>query len=417
MDRKGKTASVAWQKEAVRRAHLLSRVKWTPVADGLPMRGKGCFKKGVEYTGVPYSSVKHVGSYIGFDISLRTFLAAVQNPLSVVYTESLKGKVKSAACYYGAVCSSFTSYGLGCSMWYRSVHHTPPHRDGVAAVEPQSAQAARVGDVVFTPPQPGAHVELVTAITRDAAGKVTHVRVEDSWPPTMRNIHRSAKNFNAHIGSRGRKLYRITDRDAWLGQNKAGSLLFPNYELDSATPAINRVLLLDRGDWVPYKKGQPVRFNLMDRDNQGIKKLVIKRGRTVVEELDAPPKGVVERQFPTCGDYTAYCVMADGSLSATCEFAVCDFDFSLDTENIAVGKPVELTFTSDNVKVIIAFLHVPAAPLGYHGCVFVTDKDRRRGKTSIPGDLVRNEGALQIWLMGEHKLGRLKLCKVVTVKK
>jgi len=417
MGREGKAALAAWQDEAVTRARILSRVKWTPVADGMPVRGKGSFKKGVEYTGVPYSSVKHVGRYIGFDISLRTFLAAVQNPHSVVYTENLSGKVKNAACYYGAVCSSFTSYGLGCAMWYRSVHHTPPHREGIAPVEPQSAQAARVGDIVYTPPQPGAHVELVTAITRGEDGRVTHVRVEDSWPPTTRNLHRSAKNFNAHIGSRDRKLYRITDRAAWLGQNSAESLRFPNYQDDAATPAINRVLLLDRGDWVPYQKGQPVRFNLMDRDNRGIRKLVIKRGKAVVEEINGPGKGVVERQFPTCGDYRAYCEMADGSRSPACEFAVCDLDFSFDTKDACVGKPLDLAFTSANTKVVIAFLHVPLSPLGYHGCVFVTEQDRRKGKVTIPADLVRNEGDLHIWLIGEHRYGRLKARKTVIVKK
>ncbi len=36
-----------------------------------------------------------------------------------------------------------------------------------------------------------------------------------------------------------------------------------NYDEDSATPAINRVLLLDRGDWVPYYRDQAVKFNVM----------------------------------------------------------------------------------------------------------------------------------------------------------
>lgn len=79
------------------RARILSQVKWTPVADTLPNRSGGFFIKGREYTGVPYSSVKSEGRYIGFDIGLRTFLAAVENPLSVLYTESLAGKVPNAA--------------------------------------------------------------------------------------------------------------------------------------------------------------------------------------------------------------------------------------------------------------------------------------------------------------------------------
>ncbi len=416
-NRKIGTRSAAWQEEAVRRARIMSRVKWTPVADGMPMRGKGCFQKGVQYTGVPYSSVKHEGRYIGFDIFLKTFLAAVQNPHSVVYTENLSGKVDNAACYYGKVCSSYTSYALGCGMYYRSLHHTPPHREGIALVEPQSAQAARVGDVIYTPPEHGSHVELVTEVTRGDDGRVTHVRVEDSWPPTTMEIHRSAGQFDSHICARDRKLYRITDLGAWRGQNRAESLLFPDYSEDSAEPVINRVLLLDRGDWVPYRKGQPVRFNLMDKDNHGVKKLVIQRGEAVVEQIDDPRKGVTERLFRDCGDYRAYGVMADGSRSQACEFSICDLDFRVGAEDVSVGRPIELRFTSDNMQVAIVFLSVTASPLAYHGCVFVTEEDRRKGKTTIPGDLIRNEGKLQIWLIGENRYGRLKRSKDVLVKK
>lgn len=416
-EREGRAGLAAWQEEAIKRAGIMSRIKWTPVADGMPVRGKGCFEKGVEYTGVPYSSVKHEGRYIGFDIFLKTFLAAVQNPHSVVYTENLSGKVKNAACYYGKVCSSYTSYALGCAVWFRSLHHTPPYREGIVLVEPQSAQAASVGDIIYTPPQHGSHVEFVTEVTKGDGGRVTHVRVEDSWPPTTRNINRSAAGFNSHIRSRDRQLYRITNLDAWRGQNRAESLMFPSYREDSVEPVINRVLLLDRGDWVPYQKGQVVRFNPMDKDDQGIKTLVIERGKAVVEEINVLRKGVIERLFSICGDYRAYCVMADGSHSRACEFSICDLDFSFDAENVSVGRPMELRFTADNMKAAIVFLSVTASPLAYHGCVFVTEEDRRNGRTTIPGDLIRNEGQLQIWLIGENRYGRLKRRKDVLVKK
>ena len=116
---------MTWQEKSVKYARIMSRVKWTPVADGMPIKGQGFFKKGTEYTGVPYSSVKYEGRYIGFDIFLKTFLAAVQNPLSVVYTENLSKKVTNAGCYYGKVCSSYTSYALQCGTYYVSRRHTP----------------------------------------------------------------------------------------------------------------------------------------------------------------------------------------------------------------------------------------------------------------------------------------------------
>src|SRR5262245_33983913 len=92
-----------WQTRAAEHAHNLSQIKWTPVAGSMPNRSGGYFQQGKQYTGVPYSSVRSVGRYIGFDISLRTFLAAVENPQSVLYTENLSGKVPNAAPYYGTV--------------------------------------------------------------------------------------------------------------------------------------------------------------------------------------------------------------------------------------------------------------------------------------------------------------------------
>src|SRR5690606_9903553 len=109
-------SEAAWQARAAEQARVLSQGKWTPVADTMTNRSGGYFQKGKEYTGVPYSSVRSVGRYIGFDISLRTFLAAVENPQSVLYTEDLRGKVGNAGAYYGAVCSAFTSYALGCGL-------------------------------------------------------------------------------------------------------------------------------------------------------------------------------------------------------------------------------------------------------------------------------------------------------------
>ena len=403
---RGEDSPAGWQASAINRARIMSRVKWTPVAGGMPRRG-GCFQEGTEYTGVPYSSVKSVGRYIGFDIFLKTFLAAVQNPHSVLYTENLRGKVKNAECYYGKVCSSYTSYALQCGMWYVSRLQTPPYRNGITLVTPQSAQSARVGDIIFTPPQPGSHVEIVTDVTRSDDGTVTHVRVEESCPPTCKNTNRSATRFNTHIGGKGRKLYRITDLNAWRGENRAESFLFPNYAEDSTMPSINRVLLLDRGDWVPYYRGQAVKFNVMDRDRQGVAALVIKRGETVVEQIQQPGKGVIERCFRTCGDYTAHCVIGDGSRSQACEFSVCDLDFNLPGKSISLGEPWELQFSSDNIKIIIVYFISRTNSYGWH-MVYVSEADRQKGKVAIPPDLLQDKGKTEVWLIGENQYGRLK---------
>jgi hypothetical protein len=412
-------ASANWQESAAARAHLLSQVKWSPVAETMPNRRGGFFEKGKQYTGVPYSSVRSEGRYIGFDIALRTFLAAVENPRSVLYTENLTGKVANAAAYYGSVCSNYTSYALGCGIWEVSRRYGPPSSQGIVLVQPQSADGAQVGDVIYTPhatETSGSHVEMVTAVTRDNEGRVTSVRIEESRPPTTATTDRSAEKFNAHLASNHKQLFRVTDRDAWRGANRAEPLLFPNYELDATPPAINRALLLDLGDWVPYQKGSPVKFHVMDRGHLGVKSLVIQRSGKVVEEIPLKGPGLHERTFTTCGDYTAHVIHPNGTQSQACEFAVCDLDLQLPAGPVSMAREWKVEFGYEHMDVIAVYLWNSGDSYGRHP-LFLSEEQRKTRAIMIPAELLKKSGTLQVWLIGEHKLGRLKLRKDISLVK
>lgn len=413
------TASETWQERAAAHARVLSHVKWSPVADTLPNRKGGFFEKGREYTGVPYSSVRSEGRYIGFDIALRTFLAAVENPRSVLYTENLAGKVPNAAAYYGSVCSAYTSYALGCGIPEVSRRYGPEISQGIVLVEPQAAHGAQVGDVIYTPhatETSGSHVEIITAVTRDKEGRLTSVRVEESRPPTTSITDRSPAKFDAHLAAKNKQLFRVTNLDTWRGDNRAEPLRFPNFELDATPPTINCALLLDLGDWVPYRKGTPVKFNVMDRDQRGVKTLVIRRGGKVVEEIAFEGPGLHERRFEVCGDYTAHVIHTDGTPSQACEFAVSDLDLRLPGDSISLGKGWKVEFGSENMDVIAVYLWNSDDSYGRHP-LFLTPEQRTAGTLTIPAGLVKKPGKLQVWLIGEHKLGRLKLRKDIPLVK
>jgi len=402
-----------WQERAAQSARILSQVKWSPIAETMPERRGGYFEKGKQYTGVPYSSVKSVGRCIGFDISLRTFLAAVENPHSVLYTKNLKGKVSNAACYYGAVCSTYTSYALGCGIPEVSRRYGPHVSQGVIQVESQSAQLAEVGDIIYTPyttVSSGSHVEIVTAVKRNDQGEVTSVRVEESRPLTTKTTDYTPAKFNAHLAARNKQLLRVIDREAWRVDNRAESFLFPNPEADAESPEINRTLLLDLGDWVPYQKGEVVKFHVMDRDKQGVKSLVIERNGELVEEIPLEGLGIIERTFEQTGDYTAHVVRPDDSKSQACQFAVCDLTLDLPTGSVSLDKEWEVKFSSENIHLIAVHLWNESDSYGRHS-LFLTDEQRRQGGVKIPAETMEKPGSLQVWLIGEHPLGRLKLKK------
>lgn len=409
----------SWQKRVAAHAGLLSSVKWTPVADTLPTRKGGFFEKGIEYVGIPYSSVRSEGRNIGFDIALRTFLAAVENPSSVIYTENLSGKVPNAAAYYGSVCSAYTSYALGCGFPEVSRRYGPEIKTGVVRVHPQSAHEAQVGDVIYTPhatKTSGSHVEIITDVKRDQDGRVRSVRVEESRPPTTRITDRTAANLDAHLAERNKQLFRIANPDAWRGDNRAESLRFPNFKLDAEPPTINRALLLDLGDWVPYQKTSPVKFNVMDRDHRGVKALVIRRGGEVVEEIAIDGPGLHERRFDICGDYTADVIHTDGTSSTACEFAVCDLELSLPSDHISIGNDWQVNFKAENMDVIAVYLWNSDDSYGRHP-LFLTPEQQAAGTLTIAGELLNMPGTLQVWLIGEHHLGRLKLRKDIPLVK
>lgn len=411
------SALTDWQRSVPDYARILSEVKWKPVADSMPDRRGGFFQQSQEYTGVPYSSVRSEGRYIGFDVSLRTFLAAVENPQSVLYTENLTGKVSNAATFYGTVCSSFTSYALQCALPEVSRRYGPEVSTGVIQVESQSAETAQVGDVIYTPhqtPTSGSHVEIVTDVTRDDQGRVVSVRVEESRPLTTKTTVYTPAKFNAHLAARDKQLIRVTDLDAWRAGNRAEAFLFPNPQADAVSPQINRSLLLDLGDWVPYSKGEPVKFHVMDRDQRGVKTLVVQRGGKPVEEIPLEGTGVVERTFSTCGDYTAHVIHADGSTSQACEFAICDLELKLPGETVPLDEDWDVAFTAENMRVIAVYLWNSADSYGRHP-LFIPAEQGQAGSVTVPKGLLKKPGTLQVWLIGEHPLGRLKTRQDVTL--
>jgi hypothetical protein len=152
----------------------------------------------------------------------------------------------------------------------------------------------------------------------------------------------------------------------------------------------------------------------MDKDSQGVHSLVVKRGDTVVEQITLHGRGVIERLFSDCGDYTAQCILSDGSQSQSCEFSVCDLDFSLPAETPTRDKPWEITFTARNLSVIAVRLMNPKPPYDRYN-VWLTEHDRRSEKVAVPAGLVRETGLVQVWLIGENKYGRLTRQQEVTI--
>ena len=176
-----------YELDVKRNGEQLKNVKWTPKAD--VRTNEGLNPAGVEVTGVPYSSVKELEKFIGVDVSLHTFMTAVNNVHSLFYTEKVgEGNSQSAygktyhgvncISYYGSVCSAFVDACLSLKNRFDSwLYQTSPKTFHI--LDPQDEQNLRVGDVISE----DGHGAIITRIYRNLSGRITYVEVSEHNAP------------------------------------------------------------------------------------------------------------------------------------------------------------------------------------------------------------------------------------------
>lgn len=143
------------------RAQRISQISWTPLRS-IP-NNSGYFPAGVTIKGIPYSSVKEIDKFVGLDVSFVTFMTALHNPRSVLYTENISKppyKGSNCATYYGTVCSSTVDYALGLRVPYSTsmIETIPLFKKSIQ----QAPEFIQLGDLLLSK----GHVVMVYDIIR-----------------------------------------------------------------------------------------------------------------------------------------------------------------------------------------------------------------------------------------------------------
>ncbi len=107
-------------------------------------------------------------------------------------------------------------------------------------------------------------------------------------------------------------------------------------------------------------------------------------------------------------------VHSDGAHSQACEFAICDLQLDLPSASVSINEAWRVAFNTENIRPIAIYLWNDGDSYGRHP-LFLTDEQRRESSLEIPAGLLKKTGKLQVWLIGEHPLGRLKLRKDITL--
>lgn len=397
-------------------SEAMATYKWTPRGEGMPAPlTPFAYTKDTQYTGVPYSSTKHVGKTIGEEISFSTFEAALANPQSVLFTEDLSdyGDLDpgNATTYYGVVCSKLTSAGLGHGVAVLSRFHgpnDPGDPDNRIDCFEMHEQTATDYDVDVTPPQIGdilwypGHTRIITDVSWSTSG-VTQVEICEAVRNTARRIYTSAAGLTTLLNAADPEygLLRIANLAAFRGDNERW--LFPQYDYDDIR-TINTTLLLDRGDWVPYTSDQPVKFNVLD---DTVRKVIIEtNARHHVETIATNESGVLVRAL-TVGDYYAFAMWPGrDEKSQHCEFAVVDTALELPDSPITAASDFDVAWNVSNATPRFVFIRC-LDDITKRYFFYLSDAHRAAGQITIPGGTVDYTGSAWIVLVSEHRLGRV----------
>ena len=233
----------------------MSKIHWTPKSGDIPSR-YGVYSAGATYMGLPYSLAIKTDSHIGTQVSLYTFMTAIDNPFSVLYTEDLRKPPYSGsdcAPYYGTTCSNSVLYALGVEAPF----YTYKIRSIPGMVQPRSQSPDDVEECDLL--LKTGHVVMVYEVEKDTDGSLTGVKVfettaanqKDTW---IRDF--TGEEFRKYWYSNGfvRLQYSCLDNNI----EYEPSMFVPmddEFGMDDYYPLI---LCTTRGDRASYRVGQDV---------------------------------------------------------------------------------------------------------------------------------------------------------------
>ena len=284
-------------KNVLRRATQLANITWTPLLD-VPGNA-GVYPAFSEVLGIPYSSTKQINKYVGQDVSFHTFMTAVHNPRSVLYTENLREAPyygTNCACYYGTVCSSAVAYALDLAAPYSSSYY--PTLPGFYEVPNQELEYLKPGDIL----QRKGHVFMIYRLHKNRQGVITGVSYFEAASRYARISTIPADSFKSRVENEHFIAYRYETIDEVRRYEATPYVAVGNESVQ--TVVYNDSLCPNRGDESVYRTDESVTINVFDESYP----LLVLEGPERFEFSSSGDDVVLYNLSP--GKYDAY--LADG---------------------------------------------------------------------------------------------------------
>lgn len=357
----------------IKRAYQMTDLCFMPL-DSFVANPNKSYYGGEQYQGMVYSSVKETCQFVGLDVSLHTFMTAMHNPRSVMYTENvskLPYHGHNCGAYYGTVCSAFVTYALGMKVYEKTYDY--PHCRFFELVEDQSSNGVRLADIINS----GGHVQLVTGIRRDRkTGKVVDLEICEAVQLGSRKTTITGKGLDRKLRNGKRKIYRYMFLEDAKYEPKTDFVALEGEQLTSFK--YNEDICTNRGDKACYVAGDSVILNVFKR----YKTLEIYKDsalyRTIRVGVDSD---IVVKGLPY-GDYKAR-VVNDNKKSDYTYWKVVDAHVKLDTIN------KRAYFSSENASPVYLEFSTRSGGRPTSGVFELTEEDVRRGWADVSSYMSR----------------------------
>lgn len=345
--------------EVLQRAYRMASFEWTPLK-AVPKRGGGYYPPDVTVTGVPYSSVKELNTYLFQDVSYHTFMTAVHSPMSVLYTEDISQPPyhgTNCAPYYGAVCSSSVMWALGFDLPYSSgkIIQLPDFTMN----ESQEIDSLKICDVIWKT----GHVQMIYDMEYRADTLYKIKTFETSGKNSHINTYTKAQfvdmwNAGNYVGYRYNKLIYST---------------VPAVIQDWPTIAYNDYLCPSKGDRAVYRTSDTVTIHIYDSNYDEI--VLVKGASMIASDVNS---GIMQQYYGLQpGIYNVFLQGSQGR-TANVSFEIVETNVSYEWSND--GDNVIIHFDSSAKPEYAALCYLSGESYFFP----ISDLDRWRGYVSVP---------------------------------
>lgn len=191
------------QKACLARASQLRDIEFMPV--GTIPDLAGTLTAGKTYKGIRYSSVRDTDKFIGYGVSIHTYMTALNNPKSVLYTK--ESEQPSAKQWYGLNCSVYSSYAWG--IEYLHTTNTLAETDFVEEVNPEDIMLCDSPDCHANFGGTEGHTVFITGVQRDKDGNIVTLEIsETANPNTYKTLNSYPYFYERYIVNKKYKVFR-----------------------------------------------------------------------------------------------------------------------------------------------------------------------------------------------------------------